>query len=259
MNTKRFTMALLMLIVLISTPLFGQNRIVDNAGFLSVEEKARLEGMMAELASAYNFDFIILTEKTIGSLDPEYANKYSWNYLDNRGLGGHTWDGCLLLSVDGMPGNQLFSFTASGRGSNILNPAAYDRLELDVRSRLTNGNYAGAYEAFINNWGYFLTLESKGRTYNKLHSTKTHLISLAIAWVVSLLIGSIVVGVWKAQMNNVIPQSRADRYVVPGSVAFTRQSDKFLYSTVTKTKKQSSSSGGSSMSGGGRSSRSGRY
>jgi len=254
MKTKLFVFMLITVFLLLSVPLFAQDRIIDNAGILSADEKTKLEGMMQKVSSAYKFEFIILIEKTIGGKNPI---DYSWDYLDARGLDGYEWDGCLLLQVTG---GRDYAFTASGRGDKILNNTAYDKLEENVVSYLRQNEYFQAYEIFIKTWEYYLELDAKGRSYNFLHDGTTHLIWLIVAWVLSLIIGSIVVSVWKSKMNTVIPPTRADAYIIPGSLVFTQQSDRFLYSTVTKERKQSSSSsGGSSRSGGGRSSRSGKY
>jgi uncharacterized membrane protein YgcG len=64
----------------------------------------------------------------------------------------------------------------------------------------------------------------------------------------------------KRKMDTALPKTEADAYMIPNSLTLTQQRDSFLYSTTTKTQRQSSShSGGSVMSGGGRSSRSGKY
>lgn len=68
------------------------------------------------------------------------------------------------------------------------------------------------------------------------------LIGLAVGLVVAL----IVTGMWKRQLKSVRPKAAAADYVVPGSLRLTDKRDKFLYSTVTKVKRQQSSSSGSS-------------
>ena len=255
MKKKLFIFACIITVFLLSSPLFAAERIIDNAGILSAAEKARLEERMEVIASTYSFNLLILTEKSIGGKDPI---DYSWDYLDSEGLDGYAWDGCLLLQSTG---ERDYAFTASGRGDKILNDTAYNKLERDVVARLRLDDYYGAYDVFIRTWEEFLILESKGRSYNFLRETNTHLGFLAGGWVLAFLIGFFVVHGMKAKMNTALPKTEADAYIIPGSLALTNQQDRFLYSTVSKTKRQSSSSssGGSSRSGGGRSSRSGKY
>ena len=77
------------------------------------------------------------------------------------------------------------------------------------------------------------------------------LIGLAVGLVVAL----IITGIWKRQLKSVRSKSAAADYVLPGSLQITGSQDLYLYSTVTKVKRQQSSSSGSSSgrshSGGG--------
>ena len=249
-----FVFILVINVLLLSVPLFAQERIIDNAGILGADDKARLKRKIEDLASAYNFNLMILIEKSIGAND---AIDYSWEFLDKKGLDGYSWDGCLFLQSTG---GRDYAFTASGRGDKILNNTAYNKLENDVVNCLRQDDYAKAYEVFIDTWEVYLSLEAKGRNYNFF--TQNNLYLVIGAWVFSIIIGLLVVLSWKAKMNTTLPKTEADTYVVPGSLALTLQSDRFLYSTITKTARaQSSSSGGSSSSrsSGGRSSRSGKY
>ena len=240
------------LVMFLSVPLFAQDRVIDNAGLMSAAEKDQLVKRAEHIAAAYNFNLIILTEKSIGGLDPI---EYSWNYLDEKGLDGYEWDGCLLLQSTG---ERDYAITASGRGTKILNNTAYNRLQSRVVYYLKQDDYIKAYNAFMDIWEEYLVLDAKGRSYNFF--THNNLPLVLGSWIISLLIGLFVVRKWKLQMNTVRPKTEADMYIIPGSLIFTQKHDRFLYSTVTKTRRaKSSSSSGSSMSSGGRSSRGGKY
>jgi len=231
--------------------------IIDNAGLLSTEEKTSLQTMIDEIAAAYNFNLIILTEENLGGSGPI---AYSRDVLDESGLNGNTWDGCLIVVSSE---ERYYAFTAVGRGEKILTPTAKDKLKAEVVSYIRENNYFGAFKTYISLWENFLVLESKGLSYNALRDTSTHVTWLIIVWVIALVIGLIVVAVMKSKMKTVFAKTDADTYIIPGSMALTRQQDSFLYSTVSKVRRQSSSSGGGggsrSRSGGGRSSRSGKY
>ena len=248
---KKIIFILITAVFLLPAPLFSAERVFDNADLLTADQKARLERSIEELASKYKFELMILTVSSIGNAD---SIDYSWDFLDRMGLYGRTWDGCILLqSVRGRD----YAFTASGRGDKILNGTAYNKLEDDVLVYLKQDDYYRAYETYISVWEQFLILESKGRSYNFFEHYNFYI--LIGTWVVSLLIAFLIVGVWAKKMNTALPKHEADAYVVNGSIIYTKQNDRYLYSTVIKTKNASSSSGGSSRSGGGRSSRSGKY
>jgi len=248
---KKKLLVLALLALCLPAFLLAQIRVVDNAGLLSGSDKADLERRMAEIASKYNFDLVIVTENNIGSARPmDYAD----DFFDYNGYGlGEDRDGCLLLQVTEA---RDYWFSTSGRGMKILNDAAGGKLESDVFKFLSNDDTAGAYRAFISAWEMFLALDAKGRSYNFFHQWNAVLV--VIAWVLSFLIGLIVVQSWKAQMNTALPKKNAAPYVVPGSLAFTVQQERFLYSTVTKTQRAESSSSSGSGRGGTHVSSSGR-
>jgi DNA-directed RNA polymerase subunit RPC12/RpoP len=70
-----------------------------------------------------------------------------------------------------------------------------------------------------------------------------HLSVMAGSWVGAFILGLIIVQFWKSGMNNVKMQTHACGYVVPDSLNFKIKKDRFLYSTVSKTRRQQSSSG----------------
>jgi uncharacterized protein len=228
----------------LTVPVFAQNRIFDNAGLLNSGEKAELEGLLAQFASNYNFNLVIVTENDIGGASPM---GYADDFFDYKGF--IDTDGCLFLLVTG---SRDWWFSTSGRGEKILNSSAFNKLKNDVVKFLKKDNPAQAYRVFIKDWGEFLALDAEGKSYNFI---RAYSIQLFIgAWVVSLLIALFAVYLMKLKMNNVRPKTEADSFIVPGSLAFTRQSDTFLFCTITKTEIQSeSSSSGSHTSSSGRS------
>jgi uncharacterized protein len=247
MKTK--LLAAIFLIVLLSSPLYtqAQSRIVDNAGILSAGEIAELQRLAETIAANYSFDLVIVTEKDIGVSPENYAD----DFFDNNGYGlGEDRDGCLFLRVTG---SRDYWFSTSGRGDKILNSTAFDKLDSTVGPYLENNAYAGAFRAFISEWETFLALDAKGRSYNLIY--RYNIILVIAAWVISFLIGLAIVQTWKKQMDTALAKEQADSFIIPGSLAFTQQTDRFLYSTIIKIKrpKSTSSGGGIHKSSSGRS------
>ena len=231
---KMKLLILALLILFLPAFLFAQ-RVVDNAGLLSDSEKTDLERQLAQIASTYSFDLVVVTETDIGNAQ---LRSYAADFFDNGGYSlGNDSDGCLFLRVTA---SKDYWFSASGRGIKILNKTAYGKLDQDVLRFLNKGDAAGANRAFAGAWEEFLVLDAKGRSYNFFQ--KWNVLLVIIAWVLAALIGFFVVQNWKAQMNTAIPQKQADPYVIPNSIAYTEQQERFLYSSVSKTKRQTSSS-----------------
>jgi len=228
----------------LTVPVFSQNRVTDNAKLLSAGQIDELKELTAQIASKYNFDLVIVTENDIGGASPM---NYADDYFDYKGFIDR--DGCLFLHVTG---SRDYWFSTSGRGEKILNSSALNKLKSDVVKFLKEDNPAGAYRTFIKDWEEFLVLDAEGKSYNFLRAYGAYL--YIGAWVVSLLIALFAVYLMKAKMDNVRPKTEADSFIVPGSLAFTKQSDTFLFCTVTKTERESSSSSsGSHTSSSGRS------
>jgi len=61
---------------------------------------------------------------------------------------------------------------------------------------------------------------------------------ILIAWAVAIGIGVGVVEFWKSKMNTVFLKKEADVYIVPNSLVFNVKTDRFLYSNVTKIRRQ---------------------
>jgi len=250
---KLSKLCLPLLIVSCAPFVFAQERVIDNAGLLGLQEKTRLLEFIASIASTYNFDLVIVTEKNIGASNPM---NYADDFFDNNGYGlGQNHDGCLFLLVTE---SRDYWFSTSGRGIKILNSAAGDKLESNVVKLLREGSYYNAFRIFLLNWNEFLALEAKGRSYNFFYQWNAVLV--LIVWVLALAIGFIIVQVWKKRMNTALPQTQAAAYMVPGSLAFTEKKDSFLYSTITRVKieSQSGSSGGGVHTGSSGSSHGGR-
>jgi len=260
MIKNKLILFMLALIFFLTVPAFAQTRIVDNAGLLSANEKNNLTALIDSISAKYNFDLVIVTEKDIGDSS---SSAYADDFFDNNNYGlGQDRDGCLFLHVTG---SRSYHFSTSGRGINIFNNTAANKVEADAIKYLRNGNNYGAYKSFLVNWNKFLVLDAKGKRYNFIH--QWNVVLMVIAWIVAFAIGIIVVMVWKKGMNAVLAQTQANAYAVSGSLTFKVKKDTFLYSRVTKTERQTEnnlSSGGSgrshtSSSGRSHGGRGGRY
>jgi uncharacterized protein len=226
-----------MLFAILAGSASAQERIVENAGLLNDSQKENLRRLTGAIFQTYGFDLVIVTERNIGNTSPMV---YADDYFDYNGYGEN---GCLLLQVTG---NRDYWISTAGTGIKILNNYAFNKVETDIVKFLSAGSNYDAYLAFIQDWELFLSLDKNYRSYNFFYEWNAVLVT--VSWVIAFLIGIIVVQVWKKGMNTALPQRAAGAYVVPGSLAFKVKADNFLYSTVTRTKRQTET--GSSGGGG---------
>lgn len=223
---------LLLIIFAVSAPLFGLDRVMDFAGLLSAAEAANLKELLDKTSLAYDFDMVVVSVRQTGNTEPM---DFAAGFFNSNGYGlGENRDGCLLLVVTDM---KVFWFGTSGKGKKILTSSASKKLEKETYGSLQNGNFYDAFVAYTRGWEELLILDAKGRTYNFLY--KYNLVFVILAWVVSLVTGLIIVGVWKKGMDTAIPKKQAVSYITPGSLSFAVQQEKFIYSIVTKIERGS--------------------
>lgn len=242
---------LLTLIVCLSLPLFAQQRVFDNAGLLSGNQVDITERMAREIADAHNFNLIIVTMTELEEARLfGYANEFFAKTI------GEGKDGGILLQVTG---SRDWVLSAYGRGTKIANSYAQKKLETVVVEHLSGEDYAGAYREFLNMWEKFLLIDSKGRVVNFYEEERKGL--TVFVWIIAVVIGCLILTFWNAKMNTALPKTEANAFIVPGSLAFTRQQETFLNSVITKTRRESSSStgGGTRSISGGRGSSRGKY
>jgi uncharacterized protein len=235
MKAKPFLLALA--IFSSFAPLFGKSRVVDSAGLLNTADAASLQELADTISVNFDFDLVIVTEAEIGYARPmDYAD----DFFDYNGYGlGNNRDGCLFLVV---LGTRDYWFSTSGRGIKLFNSTAAGKLEKDAVNFLKNNDFFNAFVSFVIDWEEFLVLDANGRSYNFFY--KNNVVIEAIAWLVSLGIGFLVVGIWKKKMNTAVPQTQAEAYTISESLAFAVRQDRFLYSSVTKTARASDSGSG---------------
>ena len=81
---------------------------------------------------------------------------------------------------------------------------------------------------------------------------------LIAAWAIALALGFGIVHAWKRGMDTALRKSHACEYAVLGSLDFKQKKDRFLYSNVSRTRRQSAQGGGGGGSIGRGGSRGGR-
>ena len=231
--------------------------ISDHGGLLFTEEIAALEEKAADIASAYNIAPVILT---VDSLDGKSAQDYADDYYDNN---GYQEDGVLFLlamterewyiSTSGMVIYALTDYGIQEIGEGIL-PYLADGCWFDgfyyFLAQLPY--YLDAYENGIPVDGYadysgdFYHGEQEEVLYYEEDSSPNLFYSLFAGFITA----GISVFVMRSSMNTKRAQRNACAYMQEGSWNLYQHRDLFLYSNVTKTRRQENKpthNGGSSV------------
>ena len=205
----------------------------DEADLLTDSEEAALMGKLAAVSTGYEAQIVVVT---IASMDGGNIDTYVDYVYDSMGFGyGENYDGVLLLvCLD----PREYRILSNGFAGVAIDPDDISKISDEIVGDLSDGDYAGAFNQFVDECAYYLDGHINGFPFNAGKS-------LAISLIVGVVIGLIVAFVLKGQLKSVHSQSRAQEYVKTGSMHVNLSNDMFLYRTVTRTKEQSSSSSGS--------------
>lgn len=246
-------------------------RVVDNARLLSVEEADALSHKAEELRLTYGMDAVILT---VDSLNGKSAMQYAEDYYDENGYGaGSERSGTLFLLA--MEQREWYMDT-SGNAIYALTDYALLKLEEAVLPYLRDGDYYGAFDTWLDALdGYFEAYangtpvdgfvpeedryeghEETVYPYGDDHNSSAQGLA-SVNWLISVVVGiaaaGITVFIMSSKMNTKRRENSAGAYMKRDSYQLRIRRDTFLYSQVSKTRRQtdSGSSSGRSRSGGG--------
>lgn len=242
--------------------------IVDDAQLLSSEQVDALAQKADDLRQKYAMDIVILT---VDSLDGASAMVYAEDYYDYSGYGiDDQRSGTLFLLA--MEEREWYIDT-SGNAIYALTDYALLEMENLILPYLRDGDYYGAFDAWLDGLdGYFAAYangspvdgfvpeEDKYHGHDETvypYEDEYDTWSVSVNWMISILVGLAAAGItiliMRSAMNTKRREDSAGVYMKPGSYDLRIRRDVFLYSQVSKTRKESSSgsSSGSSRRGGG--------
>ena len=217
-------------------------RVYDEMYLLSDSEEARLSEKLVKLSEKYGFDFVVHTVYDLGDDDWE------------RGTNAERWYDAQGYAIDGImctyeqKSNYKF-ITLSGACDRMLSDPNTESVLDVICPYADDGDYFGYFNAFLEAIPSYLDYYGEnGEPYVYRASYKDKLPSLIIiSLIAALIVAAVRKSSEKKKLQSVAPNRYAGDYIVNGSLNITGGADLFLYSNVTRTRRQtSSSSGGSS-------------
>jgi uncharacterized protein len=251
-KTYRFLLTVFLLSTIITASAFGQvasaGRVEDKAGLLSAQQEEALEGRISTLSVSLGLDIAIAV---VESLDGKDIQSYADNYFESQNYGfGQNYDGgLLLLSI----GDREWHITTSGRAMDFLTLRRIDAIGDAMTPYLSSGDY---YQAFDVCLGRINSYALEPAAYDEDIGDNAALVYIAVI-IASLIITLVTMLAMKSKMNTAKAQRSASNFSKPGSFKLIRQSDIYLWSSVSKTPKapppDTRSSSGAHTSSSGRS------
>ena len=255
-----------LIISCIAFPVYAQtvSHVVDDASLLLTEEVNILEEKASDLEVRYGIHAVVLT---VDSLGGSRAQDYADDYYDNAGYGD---DGVLFLLA---MAEREWYISTSGTLIYALTDYATQQLGEEVIPYLAEEQWYNGFCAFLDSLPAYLDAYENGTPIDGYadysgdyyHGDQEEIVYFEeeftpyfpLSLLCGIAIAGIVVLIMRFSMNTKRPQHSASVYMQDGSWNLTQHQDLFLYSNVTKTRKQEppkSSGGGSSIhrSSGGR-------
>lgn len=219
-------------------------RLNDLADLLTDSEETVLLQKLDEISLRQKMDVTVATVKDLGgySTAEEYADAVyefcKYGYGKNK-------DGLLLLiSME----DRDFAISTCGYGITAFTDAGIEYIMKQIKSDLSGGNYAAAFDTYASLCDEFITQARNGSPFDKgnLPREPLPMIWIPISIVIGVLLALIIVGSMKGKLKTVRTQAAANSYLKKDSLNITESSDLFLYHTVTRSEKQKDSDSGSS-------------
>ena len=243
-------------IVLIFVPVASaaeNEYIYDNASLLSDSEYTNVQNALKATTDKYGIEVVILT---VYDYEEFFSENFSENFytiddaaefvcksvLDNKNnviliISMAESDWCIASNEKGHD-----AFTAYGR--EYIGDAINDDLH--------DGDYEDAFLKFNDLADEFLAEASKGTPYDTNHkkmTIKDYLIRFGVPLGAGLIIAIIAVVSIRKKYKPVRLKAEANDYLIQGSLQLHNAYDHFIYTHVSRTRKQKSSSSSSHDSG----------
>lgn len=235
-------------------------RVIDNADLLDASEESAHEETIRLLRERYDMDVVILT---VDALDGKRPQEYADDYYDANGYGcGEEKSGLLLLiSMEerdwyiSTNGNAIYALTDYGIqqvGEELLNgfSTSYDagfRMFLNALPEYFDALEDGApIDGYADYSGDYYHGDQEEVVYYEEEFTP----SVELSFLLGLIVAAISVLIMRIGMITKRPRRSAAGYMQENSFHMRQQQDLFLYSNVSKVRKQEpkpSGGGGSSV------------
>lgn len=235
-------------------------QVVDHAQLLTDAQEEVLSAGIAQIRQDYGMDVVLLTQDSLNGKTPqEYADDYFDDY--GYGLGPDASGVLFLLSMEqrdwyiSTSGEAIYALTDYGIAQLGESAVPYFGEQAYYEGFLTFLDqlpaYFAAYQAGTpidgradTSGGFY-----HGQQETVVHGPKSGKINLLWPLVIGLAVAGLTVGAMAGMMNTKQARWGASEYLKGDSFRLRRQQDLFLYSNVSKIRRQEppSNSGGSSV------------
>ncbi|MEO3945302.1 TPM domain-containing protein [Gorillibacterium sp. CAU 1737] len=247
MRTKRLLLALVAFLLLSGIPAWipatmaaGENKtlVYDEAGLLSPEERTELNELANQYGPDRETDFIIYT-----TLNPENTDvqKLAEDFYDEHGPGyDKTHGNAAILTLDTK--NRELYLAGFYKAKTYLDDARLDKIKARITPYLSDDNYKMAFEEYLKTANRYMGFKPGVNPDNPLFNIWVQLGG-------ALVIGGVVVGLMAYRSGGRVTVT-GGTYLNHNSSSLLDQEDRYIRTTVTKTKISNDNNSGGGGGGG---------
>lgn len=240
---KRFCSALLIALCLVilllpaafarEMPVYRQVELVDDtAGLLSQASLSELNSLAAQVSDRHGCDVGIYFVRTYSP----YSSiiEFTDDYFDYNGFGyGSSQDGILLVVTTA---EREYWITAGGRAIDAFTDYGLGKIEEQVVSCLSSGDYPAAGKKFIHLCDDYLTQYESGAAYDTNNTVRAPISpeALGISGVIGLLFSGLPLRKSRKELETVRPKENASEYRVGPKITLTEQNDRYINNNIVR-------------------------
>ena len=265
-----FTLAVLCGLAIPALAADPLDNVVDTAGLLTQDQQAALLNRSRELSEAYDMGIYIIAVQDYSRYSGEPLIEDAFLDLFDQYQLGRGDDRAAASFFISMESREFVFDFHSDRADYAFTPAGRDMLEDRVLPYLRENNWYGAFNEYLNVCEEYLEAAKNGTPVGEGESSRYDeevdvVVSVIFFCLPGVFAAAVTAVVLVVPMHSTGQRYYADEYIVPGSMKLSRQSDRFVRRTVTRTPRpketSTPSSGGTTKtySSGSHSGRSGKF
>lgn len=240
---------ILILVFLAAGPAYAAEKpsmLRDEADVLTQSEEAALLASLERISRESGIDVAVIT---VSSLGGKSAQRYADDVYD---YDGYSEDGILLLiSIR----DREYHMSTAGEGMALFPQRRLRAIEDKMLPYLRDDRWKEAIEQYAERCDQYLLHTDAGSIAAEIIDVPF----VGMALVIGFLIALIVVFAMRSQLKTVKSAGTARAYLIRDSLMLTEKKDYFLYSTVSRIRRQQNNGGHTSSSGRSHGGRGGRF
>ena len=240
----KFSLLIILLSFLFITPVKAapEQYIYDRAGLLTAEETSHLEKLAAELSAERGIAFVVLTTNDTNG---QYIREYMSYFVDNNRVGYESSIGSTAVIALDMENRDVY-LGGFGKAEQYLDDGRLTKIREKVTPLLSEGDYEGAFERFMEQSHYYSQFEPGFNPDNIIHKLWFQLLA-------GIILATIVVSIMVANRGTRSTVNQ-NTYVDLDNSGVVNSEDRYVTTTISKVRKPENNGGGgggSGLSGGG--------